>query len=141
MRDDGATLVFGGVFPSFARPSDIGPCFAAFGLPWESGEYHRTDFSVSNACTSLPEPVKEGLVQRYSQKALHVRNVNPEDAVYLPTASSVTQSAVFAPGPVGDRSQTPAAFARVGRGWVGYSGDVNAEAESEAVVMAMLGSR
>lgn len=139
VRDDGATLIFGCVFSSFARPPEIGPCFAAFGLPWESGDYHRTDFSVNNACASLPPEVKDRLVPRYSQKALHLRNVRPEDAVYLPTASSVTLSAVFVPGPVGDRSQTPAAFARVGKGWVGYLGDVNAEEGNEAVVMAMLG--
>lgn len=137
VREAGGTLILGGIFPSFARPPDIKTTFAAFGLPWESGDYHRTEFSVNNANTSIADPT--GLAPRYSQKALHLQNVEAKDAVYLPTASSYTQSAVFAPGPVGDRRQTPAALGACGEGRVGYVGDVNAEVETERVVMAMCG--
>ena len=139
VRSTGGTLIFGGIFPSFARPPDIKTMFAAFGMEWESGDYHRTEFSLNNRNTSLKSAHKGTLVQRYSQKALHLQNVERGDAVYLPTASSYTQSAVFAPGPVGDRRQTPAEFGSCGEGWLGYLGDVNAEEATDGVVMAMLG--
>lgn len=133
---DGGTLVFGLHFASFARPSDIKSMFQAFSLPWESGEYHRTEFSVNNAFQTFGTA---DLVPRYGQKALHLQNVARQDAVYLPTASSYTQSRVFAPGPVGDRSQTPVAFGPCGLGKVGYVGDVNSEEETTPVVLAMCG--
>lgn len=105
-------------------------------MPWESGDYHRTEFSVNNANTSVNT---SDLVPRYSQKALHLQNVDSKDAIYLPTASSVTQSAVFQAGPVGDRRQTPAALGKCGAGLIGYIGDVNAETETDRVVLAMCG--
>jgi len=46
--------------------------------------------------------------------------------LYLPTQSSNT-------------SECPVAFAKVGDGWLGYIGDVNAEEESDNVVLGMLG--
>ena len=136
VREGGATLVFGLHFPSFSRPSDIKDLFKAFHLPWESGDYHRTDFDV-NASMQLIGTTS--LVPRYSQKALHVKNVKREDAVYLPSASSRIQSRVFAPEAVGDLTQTPAALTKCGSGRVGYLGDVNAEVETDKVVLAMCG--
>jgi len=105
-------------------------------MPWQSGDYHRTDFSVNNANTSVNT---SELTPRYSQKALHLQNVDPKDAIYLATASSLTQSMVFPAGPVGDRRQTPAAFGKCGAGKLGYLGDVNAESDTDAVVLAMCG--
>jgi len=50
----------------------------------------------------------------------------------------MTQSNVFSASPV-DQAQTPVAFTKIGDGSLGYIGDVNAEEESDNVVLAMCG--
>lgn len=139
VRSHGGTLLLACLFSSFAPPPDIKTFFAALGLAWESGDYHRTEFSLNTSNTSVPNSAKALLATRYSQKALHLQHMATRDALYLPTASSFIQSRVFGPGPVGDRRQTPAALGRCGMGWVGYVGDVNGEVETEGVVLAMCG--
>lgn len=74
----------------------------------------------------------------YSMKTLHLKHVPADARVYVPEASSWTQSAVF-PAAAVDLSQSPAAFAKCGRGYVGYIGDVNNEVGSQKLLMAMLG--
>ncbi len=137
VRETGGTLIFGLHFPSFTRPPDMKTMFADFDLPWEAGDYHRTEFNVNGSEMRWFDTAK--LVPRYSQKALHCKGVQKSDAVYLPDSSSRMQSMVFAPDPVDDLTQTPAAFTRCGEGRIGYLGDVNAEAETEKVVLAMCG--
>lgn len=130
----GGNLIFMGLFSSFSRPPDIGTLFAHLGLPWTSGEYHRTTVHLNTAMTRFDT---SGLARSYSQKALHLANVAMADAVYLPHADSVVESAVFAPTSVGDRTQTPAALASVGEGWVGYLGDVNNEEDTTLVALSI----
>jgi hypothetical protein len=132
----GGTLVFMGIFSGFVRPSDMELLFSKFDLPWAAGDYHRTTFSLNPAMKLLETG---GMASSYSQKAVHVKNVQHSDAVYLPSSESQTESAVFPPQPVGDRTQTPAAFARVGAGKVGYVGDVNNESDTTTVVLRMCG--
>ncbi|KAK0258549.1 hypothetical protein B0A54_06104 [Friedmanniomyces endolithicus] len=135
VRHHGGTLILMALFSSFARPPNIKTLFQAFGLPWVSGDYHRTEFHVNTAATHVRT---EGLVPSYSQKALHLAHVEPGDAVYLPSAASRTQSMVFAPHTV-DTAQTPAVLGTCGRGKVGYTGDVNHEEPTNLVVLAMCG--
>ncbi|TFY57503.1 hypothetical protein EVJ58_g6978 [Rhodofomes roseus] len=71
-------------------------------------------------------------------KASHLRNVAPTAAVYVPTDESRIESLVFAPDPVRNLDQTPAAFSKLGQGYVGYVGDVNAEEETTHLLIAML---
>ena len=63
VRSEGGTLIFGGSFPSFARPPDTKTTFAAFELPCESGDYHRTEFSVNNGCTSIRTTYFDNTIQ------------------------------------------------------------------------------
>jgi hypothetical protein len=77
------------------------------------------------------------LPENYSQKAVFLSNVEPNDSVYSPSPESRTQSRVFAAAPV-NQNQTPIAFTQVGDGRVGYIGDVNNEAGSQAVILAMV---
>lgn len=132
----GGTLVFMGLFSSFTRPSDLERLFSQLDLPWSRGDYHRTTFALNPAMTQLDTT---GLASSYSQKALHVANVQRGDAVYLTSSGSRIESAVFAARPVDDRTQAPAAFARLGAGKVGYVGDVNNETETATVVLRMCG--
>ena len=80
----------------------------------------------------------ENLEPRYSQKPVFLKGVNPNDALYLPSAESVIESRVFASSPV-DKEQTPVAWAKFEDGWIGYVGDVNGEEGSNEVILKMCG--
>ncbi|KAK0262826.1 hypothetical protein B0A54_09062 [Friedmanniomyces endolithicus] len=116
-------------------PPNIKTLFQTFGLPWVSGDYHRTDFHVNTATTHVNTA---SLVPSYSHKALHLAHVERGDAVYWPTSASRAQSMVFAPQAV-DTAQTPAVLGACGRWKVGYTGDVNHEEPTNLVVLAMCG--
>ncbi|KAI9696608.1 MAG: hypothetical protein M1836_005627 [Candelina mexicana] len=123
----GGTAVLATLFSSFVRPNDLTNWFrASWDLPWQSGGYHRTTLDQA------------GLPENYSQKAVFLKNVTNDTAVYLPSRNSRTESHVFSPEPL-DCQQTPVVFAEVGEGWLGYIGDVNNESGSQAVVLAMCG--
>lgn len=132
----GGTLIFMGLFSSFARPPDINSLFSRLDLPWESGNYNRSTFKLNREMTHFD---KSSMAISYGQKALHLANVTFDDAVYLPTDDSVVESIVFGPRRVSDRTQTPAAFAKVGEGRIGYVGDVNNEDETTPLVLGMCG--
>ena len=133
---DGGTLIFGLGFPSFTKPSEYGDLFSAFDIPWRAGEYHRTEFDLNATAESI---ASVALPPGYSQKALHLKNVERKDAIYLPSSSSRIQSAVFPPDPIQDLTQTPTAFRQYGSGKLGYVGDVNMEEETQQVLLAMCG--
>jgi hypothetical protein len=80
------------------------------------------------------------LPSEYSQKAVHLTNVNNEAAWYLPTDDSFVESIVPIPGRAVIPSETPIAFSKLGEGRIGYIGGVNAEEGSSKVVLAMLKS-
>lgn len=132
----GGVLVFMGLFSSFTRSPNIKTLFSRFDLPWESGSYHRSTFKLNREMTHFE---KSGLAASYSQKALHLANVTYDDAVYLPGDESVIESNVFGPRRVTDRTETPAAFAKVGEGKIGYVGDVNNEDETTPMILGMCG--
>lgn len=132
----GGVLVFMGLFSSFTRPPNIKTLFSRFDLPWESGSYHRSTFKLNREMTHFE---KSGLAASYSQKALHLANVTYDDAVYLPGDESVIESNVFGPRRVTDHTETPAAFAKVGEGKIGYVGDVNNEDETTPMILGMCG--
>ena len=133
----GGTVVFMGHFSSFVHPEDLENLFRThFDLPWKRGDYYRTTVHLS---PDVPHIAKAGLPAAYSQKTLFLKNVASDAALYSPSSESVTQSLVFPSQPVTDLSQAAVAFGKVGEGWVGYLGDVNAEVGSDAVIMAMCG--
>jgi hypothetical protein len=140
----GGRVVMGGLFSSYASPTDISNYFAQrWNLPWRSGSYQRTTVTLNPAAGGRPSttssPGGDRLPASFSQKAVFLKNVDKSAAWYLPTPDSVTESHVFKPSPVQKTSETPVAFVRVGNGWLGYVGDVNAEEGTDAVVLGMLG--
>ncbi|KFH42089.1 hypothetical protein ACRE_072090 [Hapsidospora chrysogenum ATCC 11550] len=134
---NGGTCVVMGHFSGFTKPLDYKPFFAKAGLPWDSGSYHRTTLVLNREALSNDKAVR--LAPRYSQKALFVKNVAPQDSWYITDDASHTQSHVFAPKSANISGETAVAFASVGNGKLGYLGDVNAEEESDAVILAMCG--
>lgn len=132
----GGVIVFMGLFSSFSRPPDIDSLFSKLGLPWRKGDYHRTTFELNGSMRHFDT---QDLAASYSQKAVHLKNVAPEDAVYLAPEGSRLESRVFGPMRIDDLKQAPAAFIQLGQGKVGFVGDVNNEEETPAVVLAMCG--
>ncbi|KAG0221292.1 hypothetical protein BGW41_006993 [Actinomortierella wolfii] len=133
----GGTAIVMGLFPSFVEPDSIQPFFSRAGLSWEAGSYHRTTLALNRA--AVDEAVASKLPQRYSQKAVFVNNVAPENMWYKTDDSSSVESVVFPPTSANNFGETAVAMATVGRGKLGYVGDVNAEDGSNAVVLAMCG--
>lgn len=122
----GGTAVFCGVFSGFILSSDLGALFRTdFGLSWEAGSYCRATVRMNEpGAANLPSTA--GLAPVYSQKALFLRNVECTAAIYVSDE-------------VAPRRQTPAAWAKVGKGWIGYIGDVNGEEATDLTILAMCG--
>lgn len=117
----GSTSVFMGQFSSFVVPGNIKTLFAKANLPWESASYNRTPVVINQVATG--DHVAQKLPETYSQKAVFLKNVAPEDTWYM--AEETGESAI--------------ALARVGQGRLGYAGDVNSEEETESVILAICG--
>jgi hypothetical protein len=126
-----------GLFPSFVQPDSVKPFFSRAGRPWGVGSYHRATLALNESAVSVANAQK--LPQRYSQKAVFVNNVAPEDMWYKTDDNSEVQSMVFPSTSEKVAGETAVALAKVGEGKLGYVGDVNAEDGSNAVVLAMCG--
>jgi hypothetical protein len=132
----GGHVVIGLAFSTFVYQDNMEAVFARFGLPWKHSNYQQSTFALNRQATCDLD--SRNLRAAYSQNALRVAHVEPQNMLYLVTSNSVVESRVFAPTPVG-RGETPIAWIKVGDGYLGYVGDVNAEEESDYVIMAMCG--
>ncbi|KAI0367861.1 hypothetical protein BV20DRAFT_1023528 [Pilatotrama ljubarskyi] len=136
----GGRVVLAVQFSNHFPLGSVGPFFRTWGLQWDKGSYHRTTFGLNPA--GVPTPLSaDALFPRLSMKALHVKNAPRECAVYLPTPDSQLESLVWAPRPIAgaQAEESPAVFAPVGKGYLGYVGDVNGEQGSTRLVIEMLG--
>ncbi|KAG6827821.1 hypothetical protein H0H92_010337 [Tricholoma furcatifolium] len=126
----GGTVVVGGSFSSFVSPSEMNKFFGqTWSLPWKSGAYHRTKFSQNaghDVVTNNPS-----LPSSYSMKALHLGGLSSFDPVYLPADETHRHFS--------DHTESPVVMRKIGKGNFGYVGDVNAEADTTTVLLAMLG--
>jgi hypothetical protein len=132
----GGIAAVGSLFPSFTSRTEFHQFFKKWGLPWKMGDYHRTNFVLNPSIHQLSGR-SANLPTSYSMKAVHLEGVKAEDVLYAPTEDSRVQSFVFPPSKV-DLSGVPVAYTRIGGGFLGYVGDVNAEKESTSVILAML---
>ncbi|GIZ38206.1 hypothetical protein CKM354_000162900 [Cercospora kikuchii] len=130
---NGGTIVFGARFSGGGSSAAL---FSDFSLPWRVDDYYRGTFHLNAAMTSVR---KTGLAPSYSQKAHHLTNVQHEDALHLPSHSSRPPPRVFFDPSVDWLRHTPVALGSFGEGKVGYMGDINAEIDSENVLLALLG--
>lgn len=132
------TVVLGGSFSTFF-PLDKSDSFfgKAWGVPWQAGSYHRTTFKV-NPSNQLVK-MNPTLSASYSMKALHVKNISPDDAIYLASAESRLESHVFPADNITNLEESPVVCTCIGKGHLGYVGDVNWEEGSTTVILAMFG--
>ena len=133
----GGTCIAMGRFAGMVPPNNIKPFFAKTWLPLEAGSHHRTTLVLNRE--AVDQELVAKLLPQYSQKAVFIKNVASSDAWYVTNEASVVESLVFAPVSAHHARETPVAMARVGRGKLGYVGDMNTEAGSDMVVLAMCG--
>ena len=134
----GGTAVVGGLFPSFTSPPKFSAFFKKWNVSWKMGAYHRTTFTRQPAVHRYFPNSADALPTSYSMKAVHVKGVAADDVLYGPTDDSRLESNVFAATRITNLAEAPVVYSRLGSGFLGYVGDVNAEEESTSVVIAML---
>ena len=99
---------------------------------------HRATFALDP--TGIPAPLRpNALFAAYSMDAVHLARVKAKHRIYVPGSSLGPRAA----GTAGHNTaeECPAAWASLGKGFVGFVGDVNAEEESTRLVLEMCGIR
>ncbi|KAJ3825745.1 hypothetical protein F5880DRAFT_1550201 [Lentinula raphanica] len=132
----GGTVVFGCNFSNNFAFTRAGAFFRAWSVPWDLGHYHSTEVHLNKKAVLGLDLV--GLEPSYWLKAVNLVNVPPKLAVYNPLLYAESDSEDGHAPPSIDTSETPAAYTAVGLGFMGYTGDVNAEAPTTKTIMAML---
>lgn len=118
----GGAVVIGGLFSSFITPPNMDKFFLqGWGLPWKMGDYNRSNFNLNH---SSHVRFQDALASTYSMKAVYLKGTSPDQRVYERAD----------PYP-----QAPVVYRKIEKGSLGYIGDVNAETDSTAVVLSMLG--
>ena len=134
---NGGTAVCMGHFTSFIKPPRFVPFFSRAGLQWDQEEYLRTTVCLQRG--NCPDRYWGAVPERYSQKAVFLKNVDSGDVWYRTGKESVPESLVWGSVSVRELVGAAVALARVGEGRLGYIGDVNAEVESGRVLVALCG--
>jgi hypothetical protein len=155
--DAGGTAVFGCLFPAFISFKKFNPFFKKWGLPWTIGAYTRSSV-VLNPWIRQSSRHSANLVASYTMKALHLNGVKAEDILYAPTKEeeeeeeeeedeyeyeyeySSVQPRMFPPLTVSLSDGVPVAHTQIGRGFLGYVGDVSGNEGSTSAILAMLAS-
>ncbi|KAK0227915.1 hypothetical protein IW262DRAFT_1347813 [Armillaria fumosa] len=122
----GGLVVIGGFFSTFVSFVDMDKFWLKWGQTWKMGSYHCETF-YRNASNSTVQ-VNPSLANDCTMKAVYLKNVKPSSAMYMGTEQSHD----------GD-IETPVIHTKLGLGYLGYLGDVNAEQNSTNVLLSMLG--
>jgi len=101
-------------------------------LEWKFANYHRTNYipnprrNTRLKQNESEDDSKRKLPDEYSLKAVIVSGANREDLVYIPTPDSGYTL-----------KESPVLFTSIGKGYLGYIGDVNGEEEEGKVILTM----
>lgn len=133
----GGRVILGGSLQSFCSFPEMEDYFKAFALQWKVAGYHRTTHHLLSTHPLIPS-FSPPLLPSYSMKSVFLKNVPDDEAIYRPGEASTTESRVFPRVPV-EEEETPIAMGRVGEGWFGWAGDVNAEEGTRRLVLGLLG--
>ena len=151
---DGGTVIFDGAFAQRVGPAKLGIMFMDdWRVPWRAHEEGVaetalntfTNFSTPNANKNASggriDP--KGLAGKYATRANWIKGVALEDALHL----DARVAAQYAAGkrrdkkgwrpPRGETYKTPYAFTVMGRGRLGYVGDVLYDQRSVKLIAAM----
>jgi hypothetical protein len=128
----GGTVVLGANFSTLVSPKLANALFQdAFGVPWMFGTYCRTTHELNAQMNGALLARVDALPASYRMKAVSLWDVSRGDTAY-----DLTEPC----GP-GDGIAAPVVYARVGDGYLGWIGDVNAEKPPTNVTMVLLGLR
>lgn len=163
VEEGGRAILLGSWLDDFQKFKDF---FASIGLKWEVGWYGRTSygfntsFNVAQALTpksrahlsrtitkpnssvfdvmgaprAFVAPVGAASLCYYTKSmCLETGSVKPQHAVYLPTPGSVTSLGRAAV----PSNQACVAMAPLGKGFIGYVGDVEMVDETVPIILAM----
>ncbi|KAL0580591.1 hypothetical protein V5O48_001416 [Marasmius crinis-equi] len=116
----GGLVVAGGQFSAQMCNPNEKTFFHAWGLPWERGSYNRTTFQRNDGSEIVKQ--NPSLPLSYTMKAVHLRGIRVEDAVYLPVSNADSDT------------ESPILYAKVGKGHFGFIGDVNGEGTTGVLI-------
>ena len=137
---NGGLVIVGLSFTSFTQLDDFDKFFKdGFGLPWRSGDYHRTTFQLNPSCSLPANLALNSFPAPYSMKVLHVKHAEPHQKIFVPITDAMTQSHVFPPEYV-DQTQAAVVGTKIGEGFMIYIGDVNAEKGSLDIILHLCSS-
>lgn len=138
----GGAVVIGGLFSSFIHLNKMEKFFASVGIAsWKGGSYTRSTIClVANHLTAIANP---SLPTSYSMKAVQLKSNRPGPAIYQLEEDVDSDADMLGPGDVfvsdiGKEFESPVMQVRLGQGYFGYIGDVNAEHGTTNVLLAML---
>jgi hypothetical protein len=132
----GGNLVAAGIFPLTLNQPGSRWFFSAFGQTWSTGSY-KTDVYELIPSTELAKK-NPSLPEVYSMKSLNLKDINLDVLVYLVSPDDDDDYDSEADDE-DDILDAPIVRARIGRGALGYIGDVSGEPETNSVLLAMLG--
>ncbi|KAF8955564.1 hypothetical protein BDZ97DRAFT_2080546 [Flammula alnicola] len=131
----GGLVAFGGMFPADIDKEDVPRVFTAFGLPWTGGSYCKSEAQLNlHHETAAKNPT---LSDAFYLNAVHLRGFHAEDLFYEQYFDENETDPNFEP-PGGDAWEAPILRTHVGKGRLGYIGDVSAQPESTSILLAML---
>ncbi|KAI1397093.1 hypothetical protein F4819DRAFT_490849 [Hypoxylon fuscum] len=138
---DGGTVILSLCFSSNVNFDDFSSYMKGWGLHWKVYSYTRQDCVVNTLAVGPPGVQwMYDLPALYGSKSVFLSNVAPEACWYLPAPyiqdEYDDEEEIQAPPP---RKETPFAFSKVGKGFVGFTGDVNQHEATDAAILAMLG--
>ena len=128
----GGTVIIACLFSSMIRPPDFDKFFKRYwGLEWKFANYHRNTYILNGRRNARlkqnenEENSKRKMPDEYCLKAVIVSGAKRDDMVYRPAPETY------------DPNESPLLFTSIGKGYLGYIGDVNAEEEQGKVILAM----
>lgn len=122
----GGIVVIGGLFSSCVNLANVDALFHAWGFPWKKAGYRRSTCAL-NPATHPGFRSNSSLPISYSMKVLSLKGVALGDIVYKRTEDEKIND------------EGAVIYTRVGDGYLGYIGDVDAEEKSINVILAMCG--
>ena len=132
----GGTVVLCCQFSSFVSGDAMEALLQqTFGLPWTHANYYRSTFSLNMNSRNIDVT---SLPLAYSMKAVTLDNVPSTAAVLIDTGESTNEPLASVAIPAGTVGGVSVAFAEVGKGYLGYVGDVNNEEPTSHVVSSMV---
>ncbi|KAL7620305.1 hypothetical protein AAE478_009298 [Parahypoxylon ruwenzoriense] len=136
----GGTVILIFSFSSLIRFDDFTSYMKEWDLPWKIHSYTRIECIVNTSAAGPPGMLwMNGLPATYCSKSVYLSGVAPKACWYLPAPPVPDEEGIgmrYQAPPPG--KETPFAFSKVGKGFLGFTGDVSQHEATDGVIFAML---